>query len=306
MNHMRGTAGSLHKRHIALAVGAYSTCSMLLLIINKVAISETQSPSFVLFCQLLSSAFMIYCFSISGIIHLESLKLRVLSNYWIVACAFLAALYTNARTLQYANVETFIVFRSSTPILISILDYVFLGRELPTVRSGLSLALMLVGSVIYVLTDSNFEVKAYGWVCLWYFVFAFDQVYIKYIVDNVELSVWGRSFVTNLLAVFPVALIGFFTGEVTTTAGIDWNFRKISTLLLSCFVGLAMSFSAFQLRGLVSATTFTVIGTLCKIGTIIINCLIWDNHATPEGLVALGVCIIAGIFYKQAPLRTPS
>ena len=30
---------------------------------------------------------------------------------------------------------------------------------------------------------------------------------------------------------------------------------------------------------------------MCKIGTVIINCMIWDKHASMEGLIALFVCI---------------
>jgi hypothetical protein len=33
--------------------------------------------------------------------------------------------------LVYSNVETFITFRSSTPLVLCIFDYLFLGRELP-------------------------------------------------------------------------------------------------------------------------------------------------------------------------------
>ena len=64
-----------------------------------------------------------------------------------------------------------------------------------------------------------------------------------------------------------------------------------------------MSYSAFLLRGLISATSFTVVGTMCKIATVIINCLLWDKHASIEGLAALFLCIFAGLFYEQAPLR---
>ena len=39
------------------------------------------------------------------------------------------------QVLQYSNVDTFIVFRASTPLLISVADYLFLGRELPSLRS---------------------------------------------------------------------------------------------------------------------------------------------------------------------------
>jgi syndecan 4 len=41
--------------------------------------------------------------------------------------------------LQFANVETFVVFRASTPIVISLCDWLFLGRELPDRRSACAL-----------------------------------------------------------------------------------------------------------------------------------------------------------------------
>jgi GDP-mannose transporter len=66
-----------------------------------------------------------------------------------------------------------------------------------------------------------------------------------------------------------------------------------------------MSYSQFLLRGLISATSFTVVGTMCKIGTVIINCMIWDKHASMEGLIALFICIFSGLFYQQSPLRNP-
>jgi solute carrier family 35 protein len=76
--------------------------------------------------------------------------------------AFLGAIFTNMKTLQYANVETFIVFRSSTPLLIALLDYAFLGRELPSLRSWCSLLLLLCGAIGYVMYDANFEVRRSG------------------------------------------------------------------------------------------------------------------------------------------------
>ena len=66
---------------------------------------------------------------------------------------------------------------------------------------------------------------------------------------------------------------------------------------------VCMSYSAFLLRANVSATMFTVVGIMCKIGTVVINQVIWDKHASANGLAALLVCLLAGTFYKQAPRR---
>ena len=37
--------------------------------------------------------------------------------------------------------------------------------------------------------------------------------------------------------------------------------------------------------------------------SIFINQVIWDKHASANGLAALLVCLLAGTFYKQAPRR---
>ena len=114
-----------------------------------------------------------------GAVQSDPLVWEKVKPFALVVVAFLGALFTNVKTLQYANVETFIVFRSSTPLLIACLDYFFLGRELPNRRSWISLLLIVAGAILYVKTDSDFELRAYWWVCAWVVVFTFDQTYIK-------------------------------------------------------------------------------------------------------------------------------
>ena len=64
-----------------------------------------------------------------------------------------------------------------------------------------------------------------------------------------------------------------------------------------------MSYFAFLCRASVSATSFTVIGNVCKILTVVINVSIWDKHASPLGLGALLLCLAAAATYQQYPYR---
>ena len=48
------------------------------------------------------------------------------------------------------DVETFITFRSTTPLVLSICDYIFLGRQLPNARSWSCLFVLVLGSIGYV------------------------------------------------------------------------------------------------------------------------------------------------------------
>ena len=92
-------------------------------------------------------------------------------------------------------------------------------------------------------------------------------------------------------------------GELTGASAHVWTLSAVVVVALSCVAGMIMSWASMNLRGLVSATTFTVTGTMCKIATVVVNCLMWDKHASMQGLAALFVCLVAGMGYQQAPLR---
>ena len=58
-----------------------------------------------------------------------------------------------------------------------------------------------------------------------------------------------------------------------------WTPRTIGYLLASCVVGLAISFTGWYCRSQVTATCYTVLGVANKMVTVLINLLIWDEHA---------------------------
>lgn len=54
---------------------------------------------------------------------------------------------------------------------------------------------------------------------------------------------------------------------------------------------------------MVSATTFTLVGVVNKFLTVLLNVVVWDKHSSPLGLLAVCLCLLAGTFYQQAPMR---
>mmetsp|Transcript_13592 Transcript_13592/g.16189 ORF Transcript_13592/g.16189 Transcript_13592/m.16189 type:complete len:364 (-) Transcript_13592:148-1239(-) len=293
------------KAMVSFAIAGYATCSSLMLVTNKVAVHVLPNPSFVLLAQLVTSAVAVWFAGAIGWVKVDKLEWKKALSFFPVSAAFLGAIFTNMKTLQYANVETFIVFRSSTPLIISIADYIFLGRELPNSRSWLSLLGLVCGALIYVITDSSYQVHGYFWVCIWYLVFSFDQIYIKHAVDTVKMeSNWGRVYYTNLLSCIPLLLHGIYSPDnnFPSMEALS-NKETILALSISCLLGVAMSYFAFLCRKLVSAASFTVIGNCCKLATICINMMIWDNHANAIGTMSLLFCLFCAYFYQQAPMR---
>ena len=152
----------------------YMLCSSCLLIFNKLAVVSLPAPCFVLGVQLSCSAFISWVVSRTS--EPLSLSFEKTKRFFPVPLLFLAALYFNMKTLQFSNVETFIVFRACTPVILAPLDSCILGRELPSNRSVVSIVIMLLGAVGYTLSDSEFNVRGYGYVGLWFIIFIVDML----------------------------------------------------------------------------------------------------------------------------------
>jgi len=288
-----------------LVVG-YATCSSLMLVVNKLAVHFLPAPSFVLLAQVTASWVAVKFAGCVGWIDVDELETQKLLSFLPVAAAFLACIFANIKTLQYANVETFIVFRASTPLVIAVAERLMMGRELPNVRSLFALLALVAGATGYVYTDAAFVVRAYVWVGVWYVIFCFDQLYIKHAVESVTMrSNWGRVYYTNLWA-SAMTLAMTLATEPGVLKTMRWDVYPLAALAVSCALGVAMSYFAFACRKAVSATSFTVIGNVCKIVTVLINICIWDKHASPIGLGALLICLAAAATYQQAPLREVS
>lgn len=74
--------------------------------------------------------------------------------------------------------------------------------------------------------------------------------------------------------------ITLMSGEVETLSKQQWSAGGVAALVASCLGGLGMSYFSFALRAVISATSFSVIGNVCKVLTILVNLLMWDNHAS--------------------------
>ena len=75
---------------------------------------------------------------------------------------------------------------------------------------------------------------------------------------------------------------------------------------MSCIIGVGISYTGWRLKDLVSATTFTLVGVLNKMATIALSALAFPGTASMQGCAALVACVMFGLAYKDAPLRSPS
>eukprot|EP00448_Togula_jolla_P016915 CAMPEP_0170579380 /NCGR_PEP_ID=MMETSP0224-20130122/5954_1 /TAXON_ID=285029 /ORGANISM="Togula jolla, Strain CCCM 725" /LENGTH=256 /DNA_ID=CAMNT_0010902403 /DNA_START=179 /DNA_END=949 /DNA_ORIENTATION=+ len=244
-----------------------------------------------------------------GSIQHEALTLSNFRTFVPYICAFVTALYSNGRALRASNVETVIIFRACSPLCVSGLDWLCLGRELPSRRSLGALLGVLVGAMGYVSCDGDFAlhgVSAYGWVSLNLICIVFEMTYGKQLISKVTFTepVWGSVLYTNSMALLPMLLVSFESGELHQLNDAKVGVDTVVLLLVSCAVGTGISWTGWNCRSKITATAYTLLGVTCKFLSIALNLLIWDKHATLPALFWLGVCLISSTLYQQAPLRT--
>ena len=292
----------------------YAFCSSLLAIINKYAITVFAFPSLLTALQYLTCVVAVLVFGKLKLLEHDPIKFSTMRKFLPAACVFYLALFTNTTLLKYANVETFIVFRSSTPLLVAVADTLFRKQPLPNRWSVLALFVILLGAVGYVRSDSQFNVRAYSWALAYLVTIVFEMVYLKHIVSSLDLNIWGYVLYNNLLSLLIAPLFWYFTGEFQESYDADhgaWLKPGVWVPVgLSCLFGLAISFFGFACRKAISATAFTVVGVTNKLLTVIINLVIWDKHASGTGILCLLVTIFGGVLYQQTvkrsgPLKKP-
>ena len=281
-----------------------------MLLANKIALSYLPKPSVVSVLQIIFATVAVLFLKHGLGVKVDDFEMRKLRPYGIYILAFVSAIFANMQALNASNVETVIIFRSCTPLATSIIEYYLMNRSIPSTRSTLSLLGVAAGAVVYCFNDSQVALEglsAYYWVILYFVLITFEMTYGKQLTRDVKMDspTWGPVLYQNTLAILPMMALGAGKGELdgATEAIAAVPMAGAMVLFFSCITGTMIGYTGWKCRGIVSATTFTLVGVVNKFLTILLNVLIWDKHSTPVGLAAVCFCLLAGSFYQQAPLR---
>ncbi|CAL4998289.1 unnamed protein product [Urochloa decumbens] len=290
----------------SLVVG-YALCSSLLAIINKYAITKFSYPGLLTALQYLTSVVGVWVLGKLGFLYHDPFNFQTAKKFAPAAVVFYLAIFTNTHLLKHANVDTFIVFRSLTPLLVAIADTTFRKQPCPSKLTFMSLVIILGGALGYVMTDSAFTLTAYSWALAYLITITTEMVYIKHMVTNLGLNTWGFVLYNNLLSLLMAPVFGLLTGEhlsvfrAIESRGQSWfELDAFAAVSLSCVFGLLISFFGFAARKAISATAFTVTGVVNKFLTVAINVMIWDKHASAFGLICLLFTLAGGVLYQQS------
>lgn len=281
----------------------YSISSGSMLLVNKMCVIRLPQTFFVSSCQLAFCALSLLLIVIFGGLTLGDWDYHAVRMMLVYTAVFGFSIYASMRSLQENNIETVIVFRCCAPMLVAVVEsFVSRSFELP-IRSVVAVCTLVMGACAYAFIEGHAGTKStsesYVWALTYTCSVVFLMIHGKAISSLQRISLVGTVLFSNALALVPMTVGFYLSGE-----SIDYdNFGVEDTLILlvSCIVGTAVSFSGWWCRKQLSATAYTLVGTLNKICTEIFNILIWDHHASMPGVLALGVCLAGGFLYDTAP-----
>ena len=167
------------RQEVILSILSYSFCSGTLVLLNKLTLHYLPFPSLVVAVQLVACIFMIYSANYLGFVQVDPIKWEFVKPYLIYTFFFSTGVYCNMRSLNISNVETVIVFRALSPVIVAFLDALFLGREWPSKRSWTGLITIVLGAYGYASYDDKFQTQgysAYYWPSLYTIVIALEMV----------------------------------------------------------------------------------------------------------------------------------
>ena len=295
----------------------YAASSSVLLVLNKISITAIPNTTLLLSVQLLSTTMFILVPGLLGVIQINTFPpLKTVKAYFSVAAVFLTTIYSNFQVINAIGVNSFIVLRCGTPLVITYLDWIFLGREFPRGASLLPLLGIFVCASTYSFLklseqpnteaplQSRSTLVAVLWSLVWFSSFILDMVYIKYVVHAYPCSGLERTLYQNVLALPMLLLSGIFEPSGTFSSILSADAKGLTAVILSCIAGTALSYTGMSLRSDLSATSFTVLGITCKMASAILSEIFVAAEKNKITLLCLVGVIISSAFYRQAPKRT--
>lgn len=196
----------LDPKHAVIAsIVSYSFCSGSLVLLNKLTLHFLPFPSLVVCVQLLACVVIIYGAMFMKLIDVDPIKWEYVKPYMLYIFFFSTGIYCNMRSLSISNVETVIVFRALSPMVVAFLDALFLGREWPSMRSWGGLLTLVVGAVGYASFDEKFltqGMSAYFWPTLYMIIIALEMVSNRNRVRHGVVDIPSRSQAIRITNVF--------------------------------------------------------------------------------------------------------
>jgi len=290
----------------------FMVCAASMLLCNKFAVHYLQVPATIVFCQLFVTAvFVRTAYALGWVTKMTLLPWGSEAFFYFVpvSITFMISVVWGSKILSAAPLETMIVLRAVTVLLVCLLEGFVLQKTF-SVRSLLSVCAVVAFSIAYARAQADSFTLALSYsMGLWACAFCFDQIFLKHMINKLQLPTWTFVYYTNALScLFTVPLVVLealeFVPKLRAAVGVPGGLTEAApgALLLAgtCVLGLCMAHFSFEAREAFSATACAMMGHVCKMFTILGNAVIWSNHVGAAGTIAVVGLVVSGSFFDGA------
>jgi len=284
----------------ALAVACYSTCSVSMILLNKLVVDtyKINYPISLLFLQNFSAYVLVATAKHFGLVSYPDFDRRVAKKWIPLTLLFVLMLYTSIKSLRTMSVAVQTIIKNLAIVVTAIGDWRLFGKQLSVPIFGVFF-LMVCSSWL----GSANDPWVTPWGLFWTFLNVFATVsyvlFMKLLVQQVsnEIGKYGPVYYNNVLSLpflAPAALVTMPDFIVTVQNASVGGWICLSLMLL---LGAMITFTSFWCMRQTSPTTYSVVGALNKVPLSLLGILIFRHK--PTMLSAVGICgnLLAGVFY---------
>jgi hypothetical protein len=292
-----------------LGVSSWMTCSVGMMIFNKLAVQ-----GFPLACTLVAFQ-MFFSVLVMAVCCWQSLhigSLRDVMKWSVVIPFYTGMLLSSILALKFAPMTLVVTFRGLSPLVSLFVERFYPSplRVTPWILS--SVAMMVVGCVVYTIGMDHTHFKGAAWAVLNVFFAVGDRLLQRLMLSKdqqpVDISKTGLTLLNNLLGMVPLAAAAALTGEFVEVPGAIEDLHssssaatKIMYILASCIVGVGISYTGIWTQSLISATSFLVLVNANKFLIVFIDAFILKTkNIHVAQVIGASITIMAGISYGKA------
>ena len=246
---------------IVVASSCYCFASVGMLLFNKFAVQDFPLECCLVWAQLFFAA---SCLSLFAFPYIRIGSTRDLLRWCMVVPFYCGMLLTSILALKTAPMSLVIVLRNTSPLGTLVIERFY---PEPLRISGFMLAsifLMIFGGLLYVTQLPSENWQGIGWVFLNSAIAVVDRLLQRLLLSKdqcpVDISKTGITLINNLVGLLPVGIAAYAKGEIEQLPLVygTLNHWDKFYIVMTCFIGLTISYTSIWAQSLISATSFLV------------------------------------------------
>ncbi|GAB5353715.1 hypothetical protein AAMO2058_000057800 [Amorphochlora amoebiformis] len=294
-----GDIGGFTSLDLSLSVGSYMIANAGLSVFQKLAIKSLPLPNFLVAVQVSITLLLLLPFW-------STIKLgprEDAAKFFPLSVAFFAMLTGSMIAYQFCSLGTIVVLGSVSPLLTLAAEVMFFKRHKfrYSIHTFGSLAITVVGVVLYALFQYQIEAQFVGIIALVskIVVAIYYQTRQRYLMveDPIDINDGGMMVYNNAVTLVGsiVVMMIFNEPHKMTMISVDtYGFIYIAASCLFCaFIG----YTSFRAQRRVSATSFLIVTTVCKVAVVLFGSLALDEQYSPFSAVGCGMVLSGAAWY---------